>query len=56
MNELIEFQRHRITALQNRVAELETRKTELQSFILELSDKDCPSDYKRVISNLILQE
>lgn len=55
MNDLIEFQRHNIAALQKKVAELEVDKTELQSYIMELSDKDCPDDYKRIVSKLIFQ-
>ena len=42
MKELIDFQQGRITALTKRVSELER-------YIIELCDKDCPNDYKRVV-------
>lgn len=49
MNELVDFKNEQIEALQKRVLVLET-------WILELTDKDCPSDYKRIIRNEILNK
>lgn len=47
--DLIDFQHERIVALDKRV-------NELQRYILELCDKDCPEDYKRIIKREILNE
>ena len=49
MNELVEFQRLRIIALYDRV-------TELEQYILELTDKDCPKEYKNVVRKEILTQ
>jgi hypothetical protein len=49
MNELVEFQRLRIIALYN-------RKIILEQYILELTDKDCPEDYKRIIRKEVLTQ
>jgi hypothetical protein len=49
MNELVEFQRLRIIALYDRV-------TELEQYVLELTDKDCPKEYKRIVRNEILTQ
>ena len=49
MNELVEFQRLRIIALYDRL-------TELEQYILELTDKDCPEEYKRIVRKEILTQ
>lgn len=46
MDELIEFQRLRIIALMDRV-------TELENLLSELTDENCPKDYKRVVKQLL---
>jgi len=56
MKDLIEFQRFRIEAMQNEIAKLKRSETSLKSYVLELADKDCPSQYKRVVTTLILQD
>lgn len=47
MRDLVEFQRNRIDALSKRVSELE-------QYVIELTDKDCPDDYKKIVLNEIL--
>jgi len=47
MNELVEFQRLRIIALQNKL-------TEYEQYIFELSDKECTDEYKLLIRKEIL--
>ena len=47
MKDLVDYQQHRIEALDKRVGELER-------FILELCDEDCPEDYKRIVKQEIL--
>lgn len=54
MNELIEFQRLRILALMNEVDRLKKVEQQLKEYILEVCDKDCPNDYKRVIRKEII--
>lgn len=49
MNELVEFQRLRIIALYNRV-------TQLEQYVLELTEKDCPKDYRRIVRKEILNQ
>ncbi len=47
MNDLVDFQTHRIQVLEKKV-------TEYEVLLLELTDKDCPEEYKRVIRRQIL--
>lgn len=47
MKDLVEFQYNRIEALTKKVLQYE-------QYILELCDKDCPEDYKRIIKKEIL--
>ena len=42
MNEIVDYQYQRIVTLQTRVAELE-------KYILELCDKNCTSEYKKLV-------
>lgn len=42
MNEVLDYQYERIVALEARVAELER-------YVLELCDDDCPKEYKKVL-------
>ena len=55
MRDLIDFQRHQIVALQKEVANLRVENTNVKQYALELSDNDCPSEYKRIVSTLIQQ-
>lgn len=54
MQDLIEFQRLRILALMNEVDRLKKVEQQLKEYILEVCDKDCPNDYKRVIRKEII--
>jgi hypothetical protein len=54
MQDLIEFQRLRILALMNEVDRLKKSEQQLNEYILELCDVDCPREYKRVIKREIL--
>jgi hypothetical protein len=49
MKELVDFQFRRIEALDKRVKELER-------YVLELSDEDCPEDYRRIVRSEILNK
>jgi len=47
MNDLVDFQRLRIIALQNKL-------TEYEQYIFELSDKECTDEYKLLIRKEIV--
>lgn len=47
LRDLVDFQRNRIEALSNRV-------TQLEQYVIELCDKECPDDYKKVVLTEIL--
>jgi hypothetical protein len=49
MNELVDFKNAQVESLQKRVLLLET-------YLLEVTDKDCPSEYRRIIRKEILDE
>lgn len=48
-SELTLFQQQRIEALHNNVCELQNKIDQLKIFIIELTDSDCPEQYKNVI-------
>lgn len=48
MKELVDYQYQRIVTLQSRVAELER-------YILELCDENCPTEYKKVVLNELIK-
>jgi hypothetical protein len=48
-SELTRFQQQRIEALHNNVCELQNKIDQLKTFIIELTDSDCPEQYKNVI-------
>jgi hypothetical protein len=48
-SELTLFQQQRIEALHNNVCELQNKIDQLKTFIIELTDSDCPEQYKNVI-------
>jgi hypothetical protein len=51
MKDLISFKNAQIEALQNVVADNDKYIMQLETFIFELTDKDSPEEYKRVIRN-----
>lgn len=48
-SELTRFQEQRIESLHNNVCELQNKVDQLKTFIIELTDSDCPEQYKNVI-------
>jgi len=48
-SELTRFQEQRIEALHNNVCELQNKIDQLKTFIIELTDSDCPKEYKNVV-------
>ena len=55
MKDLIDFKNARIEALQNKLFQQEQRIANLETYIFELTDKDCPEYYKRIIKNELLK-
>ena len=55
MKDLIDFKNAQITALQKKVFELETKVSTYETYIFELTDKDCPTQYKDIVKNELLK-
>lgn len=55
MKDLIDFKNAQINALQKRLFELETKVGEYETYIFELTDKDCPQEYKQIVKNELLK-
>ena len=55
MKDLLDFKNAQITALQKKVFELETRISTYETYIFELTDKDCPTQYKDIVKNELLK-
>ena len=51
MNDLITYLNLQIKALQKENLRLEEENLELKTYIFDLTDKDCPEDYKRVVKS-----
>jgi hypothetical protein len=49
MKHLLEFNNYRIEALVKELSKSDKRILELETFIFELCDRDCPEAYKQVI-------
>tara|TARA_R110001583_G_scaffold147118_3_gene299153 strand:- start:164 stop:337 length:174 start_codon:yes stop_codon:yes gene_type:complete len=55
MKDLLDFKNAQITALQKKVFELETKLATYETYIFELTDKDCPTQYKDIVKNELLK-
>jgi|TARA_R110000824_G_scaffold114462_5_gene265009 hypothetical protein len=55
MKDLLDFKNAQITALQKKVFELETKLATYETYIFELTDKDCPTLYKDIVKNELLK-
>lgn len=55
IKDLIQFKTHQIEALQKKLYELESRITLLESYLFEVTDKDCPQDYRQIIRNEVFK-
>jgi len=47
--DLLQYKEARISAFIDNKAKLEKRIAELETYIYELCDKDCPKDYKKIV-------
>jgi hypothetical protein len=55
MKDLVDFKNFQIAALQQRVFEQEQKISTLETYIFELIDKDCPTEYKSIVRNELLK-
>mgnify|MGYP001092262473 FL=1 len=55
MKDLLDFKNAQITALQKKVFELETKVSTYETYIFELTDEDCPTQYKDIVKNELLK-
>lgn len=53
MKDLLDFQRFQIESLQKRVCELEYKLQQVKQFCFELTDTECPEEYKVLIKREI---
>ena len=56
MKDLYNFKNMQIEALQNELATAKKQIHNLETFIFELCDKDCPEAYKDVVKKHILDD
>ncbi len=49
MKHLLEFNNYRIEALVKELSKTDKRILELETFVFELCDRDCPEAYKQVV-------
>ena len=46
---LVDFKEKKIESLQKENLELKTKLSKLETFIIELTDEDCPNEYKQIV-------
>ena len=51
MKDLVEFKNAQIGALQQELTKSRERNIQLETWVFELCDMDCPDEYKEVIIN-----
>lgn len=56
MKDLLEFKDIRIEALEKELNKSNKRISELETFIFELCDKDCPEAYKQVVKSELYEK
>ena len=56
MYDLMSYLQARVQALLDELNRKEKRIQELETYIFELCDKDCPAEYKHVIKTVVFKE
>ena len=51
MKDLVEFKNAQISSLQKELTKSRERNIQLETWVFELCDRDCPDEYKEVIIN-----
>ena len=49
MKDLLDYNRWRMEAMQNRICELKSILNTLETYCFELADENCPREYKTII-------
>ena len=49
MTDLLDYNRFRMEAMQNKICELESKINTLETYCFELADENCPREYKTII-------
>ena len=53
MKYLLDYNRFRLEAMQDKICKLEFYINQLETYCFELSDENCPTDYKSLIKQEI---
>jgi len=53
MEDLLDFNRFRMEAMQSKICDLESKLNTLETYCFELADENCPKEYKRIIKQEI---
>lgn len=56
MKDLVDFKNHRIDALQEELCRKDKLISILETYIFELTDSNCPEDYKTIIRTELLKQ
>lgn len=56
MKDLIDYKNQRIEALQKEVCKLNKKIGHLETYIFEVTDKDCPEEYKKLVRKEVFYE
>jgi len=53
MEDLLDYNRFRMEAMQSKICELESMLNTLETYCFELADENCPKEYKTIIKQEI---
>jgi len=53
MEDLLDYNRFRMEAMQSKICELESMLNTLETYCFELADENCPKEYKTIIKKEI---
>lgn len=56
MYDLMSYLQARVQALLNEINKKDQKIQELETYIFELCDKDCPDEYKHVIKTVVFKD
>ena len=56
MKDLVDYKNMQIDALQKELFKANKRITNLETFIFELCDEDCPESYKDIVKKEVLND
>jgi len=53
MEDLLDYNRFRMEAMQSKICQLESMLNTLETYCFELADENCPKEYKTIIKQEI---